>query len=88
VGSFPANNYGLYDMAGNVGELCNDWYSDSYYSSSPYNNPTGPISGTVPVIRGGSWYQKAYVCRISSRNFNGYPGTCSSMDGFRIVLNF
>ena len=46
-GSDMANGYGLYDMAGNVRELCNDWYSETYYDSSPYDNPRGPANGSV-----------------------------------------
>ncbi len=61
-GTDMANGYGLYDMAGNVREWCNDWYSGSYYSSSPGNNPTGPASGSTRVFRGGGWaYSPSYL---------------------------
>jgi len=81
-----ANAYGLYDMSGNVWEWCNDWYSDSYYSSSPSNNPTGPTSGTSRVKRGGSWGLDAWHCRVAYRDDSG-PYSRNLTLGFRVVLS-
>jgi sulfatase modifying factor 1 len=84
-----ANSYGLYDMAGNVREWCNDWWSSSYYSSSPTNNPTGPITGTFRVLRGGSWGDDADGCRVALHGGDyAFPGHRDrGRYGFRIVLD-
>ncbi len=86
VASFERSGYGLYDMAGNAYEWCHDWYSNTYYSSSPYSNPTGPVSGTYRVLRGGSCYGLAYGCRVASRG-TGNPASRYSNCGFRVVLD-
>jgi formylglycine-generating enzyme required for sulfatase activity len=56
VGTYPANGYGLYDMAGNVWEWVNDWWQVDYYSLSPTNDPPGPATGAGKVLRGGAYH--------------------------------
>jgi formylglycine-generating enzyme required for sulfatase activity len=86
VGSYPkgASQYGVEDMAGNVFEWVNDWYSDNYYASSPKDNPAGPDGNTNKVLRGGSWSSNWVHIRTASRSFD--PDFNSSKDvGFRCV---
>jgi formylglycine-generating enzyme required for sulfatase activity len=72
VGQKLANGFGLHDVSGNVWEWVNDWYSPSYYASSPSINPTGPATGSHRSIRGGSWVNGATDARSSFRGF-GLP---------------
>jgi len=84
VGAYQtgASQYGALDMAGNVGEWVNDWYGSTYYSTSPYANPPGPVSGPSKVFRGGSWIFPDYYLRVAFRNSTNQGGQ-ESIIGFR-----
>jgi formylglycine-generating enzyme required for sulfatase activity len=65
VGSFPPNAFGLYEMHGNIGELCSDWYGE--YDLKDTSNPKGPETGGQKVLRGGGFWVSAQECRSASR---------------------
>ncbi len=67
VGSFPANDIGVYDLSGNVWEWTGDWYDENYYKKSLRNNPKGPDTGSYRIIRGGSWNIPLKYLRCSNR---------------------
>jgi formylglycine-generating enzyme required for sulfatase activity len=91
VAQKPANPWGLYDMHGNVWEWCNDFYKVDYYQQSPKENPRGPKTGDMKVVRGGAWKFSAECCRSGYR-YNedpGYADVCFGYDiyGFRCARN-
>ena len=72
IANYPsgASPYGALDMTGNVWEWVNDWYSATYYMSSPATNPQGPSSGTQKVRRGGAFLNDGVFGRVSNRAFD------------------
>ncbi len=87
VESFPPNDYGLYDTAGNVWEWCADWYADDYYLKSARDDPKGPDDGKERLIRGGSWMCAENFCsnyRVAARS-HATPDSGLNNLGFRCV---
>ncbi|MFC1694466.1 SUMF1/EgtB/PvdO family nonheme iron enzyme, partial [Candidatus Latescibacterota bacterium] len=84
AGQKTTNAWGLYDMHGNVWEWCNDWYSSDYNDSSPSTDPTGSTSGSLRVVRGGSWNNSPGDCQSAGRS--GIDLTYKNFNfGFRVV---
>ena len=85
VGSFEANGYGLYDMAGNTEEWCADRRDGNYYSVSPVKNPIGPSTGGYRVLRGGAW-ARSYL-QVAYRPIQASPSLRFNFFGFRCVID-
>lgn len=85
VGRKKANNFDLYDMCGNVQELCWNWYTSTYDTTLEGGmDPLGANLGTKRVIRGGSWGTFIAQCAVSTRS-SVSPYNCRSNIGFRVV---
>jgi formylglycine-generating enzyme required for sulfatase activity len=82
VGLKTPNALGLYDMSGNVYEWCADWYGA--YTEGAQSNPTGPKSGSLRVLRGGSWGSNAQFCRVAGR-YDYTPEDRDDTLGFRLA---
>ncbi len=85
VGQKESNQWGIYDMHGNVFEWTLDWYAEDYFTVNPITDPTGPVAGTSKVIKGGSFNSPASQCRSAFRFFAD-PSSGNASVGFRLVL--
>jgi formylglycine-generating enzyme required for sulfatase activity len=77
-----ANPWGLHDLFGNVYEWCHDWHAP--YSGGPETDPSGPVTGTERVVRGGTYHYGAQECRAAYRFFQA-PDTGYNNNGARMV---
>lgn len=82
VGSYPANGFDLFDMAGNVWDWCADWFDENYYKNSPERNPCGPAQAEYCVLRGGSWNSSPQDLRCAYRLYLD-PTVQDGVAGFR-----
>jgi formylglycine-generating enzyme required for sulfatase activity len=82
VGGKAPNAIGFHDMLGNVWEWVNDWYDG--YSAGAQTDPTGPVSASTRVVRGGGWFNGTSYVRSSDRD-SGSPGGTYDHFGFRVA---
>jgi formylglycine-generating enzyme required for sulfatase activity len=89
VGSHPQGTspYGVEDMAGNTWEWVRDWYDYEYYRTAPDRNPTGPETGSLKVMRGGSSLFDERFCRSAARMVQPPEAADWTPIGFRCVVN-
>jgi len=85
VGCYLPNQWGLYDMHGNVAELCLDWKT-SRLGTNPVTDPVGPTTGDTRIARGGCYQREALDCRSAARTMSAYPSVSGEIIGFRLIL--
>ncbi|AFY39962.1 Sulphatase-modifying factor protein [[Leptolyngbya] sp. PCC 7376] len=87
VGSFPANNFGLYDMHGNVSEWCEDDFHESYENAPDDGSAWLKKDSNRKIRRGGDWYSHPWFCRSASRYHNSRDSR-NGLIGFRVACSF
>jgi formylglycine-generating enzyme required for sulfatase activity len=87
VGSFPPNAFGLYDMHGNVWEWCSDKWHGNYNGAPPDGTSWETGTDNNRVLRGGSWFNYAVLCRTALRYYDSADVSYGSW-GFRVALAF
>jgi formylglycine-generating enzyme len=87
VGSYPPNDFQLHDMSGNVWEWVSDWYAPNYYERAQYQNPLGPETGLMRIVRGGAWVNADGRYLRCGYRHKVPPDTYSYSIGFRIAYS-
>jgi len=85
TGTYPPNAFGLYDVCGNVWEWVSDWYGPDYYGVGETKDPRGPDSGSMRIVRGGSWVNDDVTMLRCAYRHKVPPDTYAYSVGFRIV---
>jgi formylglycine-generating enzyme required for sulfatase activity len=87
VNAFPPNGFGLYSITGNAWEWCLDWFHPTFHRDATCDNPTGPLTGTSRVMKGGSYLCHSSYCnryRVAARSSNTPDSTTTNLT-FRCV---